>query len=56
MISDILKIHHLISVKMTKVPITSDAAFSIFNVKQYLTSVLWHCWLGSRKGIQPLKN
>ena len=21
-----------------------------------VTSVLWHCWLGSRKGIRPVKN
>jgi len=20
------------------------------------TSVLWHCWLGDRKGIRPVKN
>ena len=22
----------------------------------YLNSVLWHCWLGDRKGIRPVKN
>ena len=22
----------------------------------YLPSVLWHCWLGGRKGIRPVKN
>ena len=22
---------------------------------QFITSVLWHCWLGDRKGIQPVK-
>jgi len=21
-----------------------------------LPSVLWHCWLGGRKGIRPVKN
>jgi len=21
-----------------------------------LPSVLWHCWLGDRKGIRPVKN
>jgi len=26
---------------------------SLFNQK--LPSVLWHCWLGSRKGIRPAK-
>jgi len=22
----------------------------------WLPSVLWHCWLGRRKGIRPVKN
>ena len=25
-------------------------------ITNYLPSVLWHCWLGSRKGIRPVKN
>jgi len=25
-------------------------------IRELLPSVLWHCWLGGRKGIRPLKN
>ena len=25
-------------------------------ISHYLPSVLWHCWLGGRKGIQPVEN
>ena len=28
--------------------------FSVFSL--LMPSVLWHCWLGSRKGIRPVKN
>jgi len=28
----------------------------IFNFSNFLPSVLWSCWLGSRKGIWPVKN
>ena len=30
--------------------------FPIFSVVCTLPSVLWHCWLGGRKGIRPVKN
>jgi len=26
-----------------------------FNSFYFLPSVLWHCWLGGRKGIRPVK-
>ena len=29
---------------------------SILSLSLFLPSVLWRCWLGSRKGIQPVKN
>ena len=28
----------------------------IINIHRFMPSVLCHCWLGSRKGIQPVKN
>jgi len=30
--------------------------FVSFTLHLLLPSVLWHCWLGDRKGIQPVKN
>jgi len=30
--------------------------FALFTVIWYVPSVLWRCWLGSRKGIRPVKN
>jgi len=37
---------------------TVEENSSVFFLIQmrYLPSVFWHCWLGSRKGIQPVKN
>jgi len=29
--------------------------FQALKVQKLLPSVLWHCWLGGRKGIQPVK-
>ena len=31
------------------------AYYSCNNYSYYLPSVLWHCWLGGRKGIRPVK-
>ena len=28
----------------------------IFNFRQSYTAMLWHCWLGGRKGTRPVKN
>jgi len=28
----------------------------IINFTVIIPSVLWHCWLGGRKGIRPVKN
>jgi len=30
--------------------------FYVFTLCYVLPSVLWHCWLGGRKGIRPVKN
>jgi len=30
--------------------------FLLTNVTRDIPSVLWHCWLGDRKGIRPVKN
>ena len=32
----------------------NSSIFSLIRMRQ-LPSVLWHCWLGGRKGIQPVK-
>ena len=33
-----------------------EAKCQLFRRWFYLSSVLWHCWLGGRKGIWPVKN
>ena len=33
----------------------NSSVFSLIRMRQ-LSSVLWHCWLGGRKGIRPVKN
>jgi len=39
------------------VPSWGDSWFGyLCNVGALLPSVLWHCWLGGGKGIQPVKN
>ena len=35
-------------------PLRRTLIFSLIRMR-YLPSVLWHCWLGGRKGIQPVK-
>ena len=37
-------------------PVLHFAAYSVVSVFHYcFPSVLWHCWLGDRKGIRPVK-
>ena len=35
---------------------TQFSLFSMYHCDCVLPSVLWHCWLGGRKGIRPVKN
>jgi len=32
------------------------SVFSLLYLRLAVSSVLWHCWLGNRKGIQPVKS
>jgi len=37
--------------------IEEEQCITVWLVRKYqLPSVLWHCWLGGRKGIRPVKN
>ena len=36
--------------------IREHKGFCYFTCMKLMVSVLWHCWLGSRKGIWPVKN
>jgi len=48
------KIRHLVAYIHTLMHKTL-INFSDFPENQLVPSVLWHCWLGGRKGIQPVK-
>ena len=39
-----------------KLQLHSTCAENFAWFRHYVPSVLWHCWLGSRKGIRPVKN
>ena len=35
---------------------TQNQLGKFFSIAPWMPSVLWHCWLGDRKGIRPVKN
>ena len=50
---DFLSFHPAVSVKALK---GACGRLWLYNIVVYMPSVLWRCWLGGRKGIQPVKN
>ena len=49
---DFLSFHPAVSVKALK---GACGRLWLYNIVVYMPSVLWRCWLGGRKGIQPVK-